>query len=129
MDLQKLIEEQGAALTKQLTAKAGFTMPEAQKFLPLIIAKVMEVVKSGKFDLKSLLGGADIGAIIGSLGLGDIAKKVGIAESKAKSGAEVVVPDLLQSLQKSGGLEGLLGGVTGGAADLLKKAGKMFGAN
>lgn len=126
MDIAKLIQEQGPALTQHLT-KAGFTAPQASSFLPLVIGKVMEVVKGGNFDLKSLIGGAGAGAIIGKLGIGDIAKKVGIDEAKATAGAQAVVPKLLESLQKGGGLESLLGGASGGAGDLMKKAGKLFG--
>lgn len=132
MDISKLIQEHGSALTQQLTSKAGFTPQQATSFLPLVVGKVMEVLKGGKFDVKSLLGGAGAASIIGKLGIGDIAKKVGIDEAKATAGAQAVVPSLLQSLQKGGGLESLLGnvgGAAGGAGDLLKKAGKMFGGS
>lgn len=132
MDIANLIKQYGPALTQQLTGKAGFTPQQAQSFLPLVIGKVLEVVKGGKFDVKSLIGGAGASAIIGKLGIGDIAKKVGIDEAKATAGAQAVVPNLLDSLQKSGGLQGMLGnlgGAAGGAGDLMKKAGKMFGGS
>jgi hypothetical protein len=129
MDITKLIQQHGPALTQILTSKAGFTAPQAQTFLPLIIGKVMEVVKGGGFDVKSLIGGTGASAIIGKLGIGDIAKKAGIDEAKATAGAQAVVPKLIESVQKSGGLESLLGGATGGAGDLMKKAGKLFGGS
>lgn len=132
MDLSKIIQQYGPALTQQLTSKAGFTSQQATSFLPLVIGKVMEVVKGGKFDIKSLIGGAGASAIIGKLGIGDIAKKVGIDEAKATAGAQAVVPSLLESLQKGGGLESMLGGLggaAGGAGDLMKKAGKLFGGS
>lgn len=129
MDIAKLITDHGPALAAQLTGKAGFTPGQATAFLPLIAGKVMEVLKGGQFDIASLLGGGDAGGLIGKLGIGDIAKQVGVDESKATAGAQAIVPGIVGALNKQpGGLSGLLGGATaGGAGDLLKKGGALFG--
>jgi uncharacterized protein YidB (DUF937 family) len=122
MDIQKLIQEQGPALVQQLTAKAGFLPDQAKSFLTQIAGKLVDLVKGGGFDLKSLLGGGDVNAIIGKLGLGEIASKVGIDQAKATQGAKVVLPGIMNALNQAGGL----GGLAAGAGDLLKKAGGFF---
>ncbi|MBL8860100.1 MAG: hypothetical protein JNL28_16440 [Planctomycetes bacterium] len=128
MDITKLITDHGPALTQQLTGKAGFTADQAKAFLPLIAGKVMEVIKGGQFDIKSLLGGGDMSGLIGKLGIGGLAQKVGIDETKATAGAKAVVPGIIDSFSKqTGGLADLVGDATGGAGELVKKAGKMFG--
>lgn len=97
----------------------------------------MELVKGGKLDVASLVGGGGVSGMIGKLGLGAISKQVGVDEAKAKAtaGATAIVPGILESFGKqAGGLAGLAGlvsgakgGAKGGAGDLLKKAGGLFG--
>lgn len=131
MDITRLIKEHGPALIKQLTGKAGFSPDQATAFLPLLVGKVMELVKGGKFDVASLVGGGDLSGMIGKLGLGAISKQVGVDEAKATAGATVIVPGILESFGKQAGglagLAGLVGGSKGGAGNLLKKADGLFG--
>lgn len=130
MDLNAIIKQHGPALTQQLTAKAGFSSGQATAFLPLLIGKVMEVVKGGKMDLGALAGGGDLSGLVGQLGLGAMAKQVGMDEAKATTGAKAILPSLLGVVGKdAGGLAGMAGKMAsgGGAADLLKKAGGLFG--
>jgi len=130
MDLNAIIKQHGPALTQQLAAKAGFSSGQATAFLPLLIGKVMEVVKGGKMDLGALAGGGDLSGLVGQLGLGGLAKQVGVDEAKATTGAKAILPSLLGTVGKdAGGLAGMAGKMApgGGAADLLKKAGGLFG--
>lgn len=110
MDITRLIKEHGPALIKQLTGKAGFSPDQATAFLPLLVGKVMELVKGGKFD---------------------VASQVGVDEATATAGATVIVPGILAPFGKQAGglagLAGLVGGAKGGAGNLLKKAGGLFG--
>ena len=131
MDIQAIIEKYGPALTRQLTSKSGFTPTEAQGFVPALIEKVVGVVKGGGVDLKSLFGG-NVSSLIAKLDLASLAKTAGVDRAKAEAGAREVVPSLVAQLQSDpGGLEGLLGkaGMAGGAQDLMKKAGKLFGSS
>jgi hypothetical protein len=111
---------------QQLTSKAGFLPEQARSFLPQLVAKVVDLVKGGTLDIKSLLGGGDPSSIIGKLGLGQIASKIGIDEAKATTGAKAVLPGIAGALAKGAGGLGGLGGLAAGAGDLLKKATSLF---
>lgn len=120
MDIQKFIQEQGPNLVQQLTTKAGFAPDQAKSFLSQTTTKVVDLVKTGGIDFKSLAGNVDFSAISGKLGLGQIARQVGIDEAKATAGAKAVWPNILSALNQKGG-------IAQGASDLLKKAGGFFG--
>jgi|GEM_PF-1516648 len=127
--LQDLLAQHGSKLAAALTQTAGFTAEQAVHFVPAAGQKVARAISDGGIDLQKLLGG-DFGTLVGKIDVASLAKQVGIEVAKAQSGLAAMLPTVLQLLQKnSGGLEGILKGLGGGAGlgNLGKLAGKLFG--
>ncbi len=125
MDIVKqLLAEQTGPLVEKLTSQLGFSADQAQSFVPAAVAQVIEVLKGGKLDLASLLGGADPSALIDRVDAGALARAAGVEPAQATTGLGAIAPAILEALQKQGGgAEGLLSMLGGeGAGGLLGKA-------
>jgi uncharacterized protein YidB (DUF937 family) len=126
MDLQKFLQEKGSGLVQQLTTQVGLAPQTAQSFLSKTATKVVDLVKSGTIDPKSLIGKTDWNPLINKLGIGQIARQVGIDEGKATAGAKAVLPWLVETLQGQAGGLGAMMGNPSQAGDFYEKSGETF---
>ena len=131
--VQQLINQHGAEFVRSLVAKAGFSVDEAQSFLPVAVEKLVAALQGGGLDLGGLLGGGGVTSLLAQLNAGEIAADSGIDEAKATAGLGELAPNLLSALkEQSGGAEGLLSALGSGKSDGLLGtagglAGKLFG--
>lgn len=130
--VDEILSNNGGQLAAALTKKAGFSAGEAQRFLPLGIGRVVEVVKAGGADVGTLLSGGGAASLLARVDAGSLASASGIEAAKATSGLQALLPLLLSALRdKAGSAEGiaaLLGGGSGAGATgaVGNLAGKLF---
>ena len=140
--LESILREHGDELLGALTGAGGLDRSEAKDLLPPAVDGIGQALSgSGGLDLGRLLGslgggggtGAIVSQVLGQLDLGAIASQAGVAEGKARSGLEALIPVVVSLLGQKGGVEGLLSQLGGGkgAAGLAGAvgglAGKLFG--
>lgn len=127
MDIQKFLKEKGSGLVQQLTTQVGLAPQTAQSFLSHTATKVVDLVKSGTIDAKSLIGKTDWNPLINKLGVGQLARQSGIDENMATAGLKAVLPGLVDTLQKAaGGFGGIPGNVAQARGDFYEKPGETY---
>lgn len=130
--LKDLLSQNGADLIDSLVKKSGFTADQAKKFVPAASEKAMQAIKGDGLDLDALLEKADIGGLLSKIDVAGLASQAGIDATKAMTGLQSLLPQLIELISgKVGdakGLLGMLGGDAGGALGTVgKMASKLFG--
>lgn len=136
MDIFKtLLAEKSGTLVNELTAKAGFSTEQAEKFVPEAGTAVVDSLKSqaGSLSETDLAGPEGMKAVLGGIDIEALSGKAGIPSALGAQGLTSMLPTLMGMLSsKAGGLGGLLGmmgGAEGGAAATLGKLAGGAGAS
>ncbi len=124
--LKQLIGEKSSELVAGLVEKTGFTVEQAEKFVPAATGSVVEAAQKVENLDPSNLGHATQ-SIMDKIDISALAQQVGIDKQLAQSGLTALLPNLLQSLQEKAGALGGLASMFGKGGDMLGGIGKMFG--
>jgi hypothetical protein len=140
--LEKILKEKSSDLIGALTAGAGYSAKEAERFVPAASSSVVQAVASqaGKLDLDDLQNAANLAKIMKGIDIGGLASKVGLTPEQSAKGLAAILPMALGFMKDHGdglkGLLGMLGGGDGAIGDALgalkgsgglKGLGKLFG--
>lgn len=129
-------------LVSKLTSQFGASDGQAKGFLEMLIPQVLAMLKSGKFDIASLLGG-NTGALKDGLNLNALGQLLGGGAAEGEKAVDAVAQPIGEQLKGMGDLDGILGqlgdldgmlddGKPGGIDDTIREAGggmlgKLFG--
>lgn len=129
-------------LVSKLTSQFGASEGQAKGFLEMLVPQVLAMLKGGKLDLASLLGG-NTGPLKQGLNLNALGQLLGGGKAEGEQAVDAVAKPLGESLKGMGDLDGILGqlgnldgmlddGKPGGLDDTIRKAGggmlgKLFG--
>lgn len=130
MDLiNDIVKEKAGDLIGALTGQAGYSMDEAERFLPEAGSEMTSAFlsRSSDLDLENLSSQANISKLLGGIDVGGLASRVGVPEKQGSDGLGALLPMVLGFLgQKGGGAAGLLA-LLGNAGDLGDKLDKLKG--
>lgn len=96
--VSKLLSDKGPQLISSLQEQ-GFSLDQAEKFLPEAGKQVFDLVTSGNIDTDSILGKIDIASL---------ANVVGADNNLISNGLQSILPSLVEYLG-AGGIGGMLG--------------------
>ena len=140
--ISQVLGDKKGDIVSMLTSKLGVNAGQADGFLGSLIPQVLAMLKGGKLDIASLLGG-NTSALKGGLNMDALGKLLGGGQAEAAQAVDTIAKPLGEQLNGLGDLQGLLGklgdldgmlddGKPGGIDDAVRKVGgglmgKMFG--
>ena len=98
--LKNLISENGPALIDKLQG-AGFSIGQANDFLPNFGNAVSAAISSGNLDVSNLNSLPDLNAILNCLDIDSLATRTGIDTQNVTDGISQIWPLLSQTIQKA----------------------------
>lgn len=123
--LESLINQAKPMIMQKLSLATGLTGGAADGFINKAKSMFEGLLKSGNFDVASLISGGP-GALINKLNLGELSGLVGGSVDKAKAGATAVADGVFSQLKADpGAAQNLIqqltakgGGILGGLGDI-----------
>jgi len=132
--IQQVLGDKKSDLVSMLTGKLGVDDGQAGGFLESLVPQVMSMLKGGKLDIASLLGG-NTKSLKQGLDLDSLGGLLGGGRDKAESAVDTIAEPLgkqLDGMDLSSVMGMLDDGKEGGLDDMVRKAGggllgKVFG--
>lgn len=127
--IDEFMAANGSKLVSQLTA-SGFSLEQAQKFLPDAGRQLITALQKGDIDLLKAATDRDgLSSVLGGLDIASLAARFGVNEEAVRSGLASTLPSLIDFLKKNGGAlaGGLVSGLKGNSGGLAGVAKGLFG--
>lgn len=140
--ISQVLGDKKGDIVSMLTSKLGVNAGQADGFLGSLIPQILGMLKGGKLDLASLLGG-NTSALKGGLNMDALGELLGGGKAEAAQAVDTVAKPIGEQIKGIGDLQGLLGkigdvdgllddGKPGGIDDAVRNIGgglmgKMFG--
>lgn len=140
--INQVLGDKKSDIVTTLMGKLGVNEGQAGGFLEMLVPQVMAMLKNGKLDVESLLGG-NTAALKGGLNMDALGQLLGGGRAEADRAVDAVAQPIGEQLKGVGDLQGLLGqlgdvqgmlddGKPGGLDDTIREVGggllgKVFG--
>ncbi len=127
--IDTFLAAKGSTLVSELTS-SGFSMEQAQKFLPEAGQQLIKSLQSGNVDLMKVATDENtLSSMLDGIDIASLASRFGVNEEAVRGGLMTTIPVLVDFLKKNGGAlaSGLISGLKGNSGGLAGMAKGLLG--